>query len=319
MKYLESKRSQFAGINEFYENYSTRKLATEHPQYPMFKTQLMTWGLADDIIQKNWKLLVDGIVMQNELNRIATLMREIGDVDFHRYCAYDADYETICINIFRTIPKVQDKLAFYQSVIKSSNEFYLKFADNLKRYLLTNGKELALWSGGYDLSSLSNKFGKCPLEQTKLGELLDKLPLTTNWQLEAPLWNIISRTFVRVYEGKNVHAYMRTVDKESVLLRQEIPMLERLGKIIHWHILFNNGTYLSEIGRRKVTIDGQEYDAPDPVEAGAFKSGWGTSQKAFEMLAEQLKVAQSKTNSRAIDQVLYKEFPKYRIPFGFYE
>lgn len=175
--------------------------------------------------------------------------------------------------------------------------------------------ELALWSGGRDLSDTAfEKYQKCPLERTALGSFLDTHPIVNDWECEAPLWNVISRTFVKKYaekaENKNAHVFFRTIEKQSVLLRQEIPMLE--GKVtIHWHCFVNNGNSLAEVGyehQNKQLI-------PKLINVGEFKNGY-KKEDAFDLLIQQLSHSSKKYNIRAIKQIFDIEYPEYKDPYG---
>ena len=87
-------------------------------------------------------------------------------------------------------------MSFLRGVVRSTNPEFEQFANQLRALLIIpGGRELALWSGGIDLSIFSYEKSRCPLEQTVLGKLLNTMPITTLWNLEAPLWNITSRTF----------------------------------------------------------------------------------------------------------------------------
>lgn len=104
--------------------------------------------------------------------------------------------------------------------------------------LLSTGKEeLALWSGGFQMSILAQKFGYCTLEKTIIGKILDSTPFTSLWDAEKNLWNQISTEFINAYEGTVVHVYVQVGDDASVLSRQEIPQLKKMGKdeCVHWH------------------------------------------------------------------------------------
>lgn len=317
MKYTERNKTKFVGIESFFRDYPGLKRAEAHPQYDVFKTTLSSWGMSETDILVYWKLLIDGVVEQKNLNRIAEqiTLSMISESGLNDYSCGDSDYAQICKNIFHKISKAEDQLTFYKSVMKASNPHYVNFANSLKDYLSTGSKELSLWSGGYDLSPFSSKLGKCPLEETKLGKLLDTLPLTTEWKLEAPLWNIVSRTFVKSYRGTDFHVYIRTIDTESVLLRQEIPMIKKMGIRDHWHIFYKNGSEFAKVGYTR-NRDGSM--APHAINIDQLPSGYD-EETAFELLIQVLHNAQYTTNKHAYDQVILKEFPEYRAPFAYYE
>lgn len=315
MKYTERNKTEFAGIESFFEHYPGIKTVEDHPQYGVFKRTLSCWGISEADILASWKWLIDGIVEQKIINQNVEgiTVAPVNDSAFDAYSCGDNEYAKMCKNVYKQIGKEEGKLTFFKNVVKASNHKYVSFANKLKDNLSTGSKELALWSGGYDLSLFSSQSEKCPLEQTKLGRLLDTLPLTTEWKLEAPLWNVISRTFVMSYTGKDFHVYIRTIDTESVLLRQEIPMIK--NKNDHWHIFYNNGTQFSKIGYI-INKDGSL--SPKAINIDQLPNGYNR-ETAFELLRQMLHSSQYKTNKQSYDQVIGKEFPQYRAPFALYE
>lgn len=184
-----------------------------------------------------------------------------------------------------------------------------------KNLLDTKGEELALWSGGFDMSIIAQNLGHCTLEKTILGRLLDTTEITSLWNLEAKLWNAISKEFVDSYHGTVAHIYFRTVDEASVLLRQEVPALE--GKIpkvhIFWHPIYRNGlksggvcTQYSEVGilNNAINIDSKN-------------RGFECKEKACEALQEKLRVTGLK-DKRAIEAANSPLFQPNRAPFALY-
>ncbi|MEZ5261715.1 MAG: hypothetical protein R2755_08055 [Acidimicrobiales bacterium] len=107
------------------------------------------------------------------------------------------------------------------------------------------GTTMALWSGGIDMSNYAFAKGYLPLEKTKLGGVLDSLKLHSSWALKAPLWNALSRAFVR-HAGATVHIFVRSVQADSVLIAEEVPGLGELealtGKPIAtaWHAVYTD-------------------------------------------------------------------------------
>lgn len=286
---------------------------TKHPSYQEFIKQLklLDTRLARDL----WNLLIQGVIKQTDLNQEAQNPVAVNEQFWNKYCQNE-EYRRICQNIYQNLEdnKKQD---YVRTVVKNSNEYYMEFADELAEYLVVeSGKQLALWSGGRDLSDIAyNQYQKCPLEQTVLGHFLDKQPIVNEWKCEAPLWNIISRTFVKKYaekaENKHAHVFMRTIENQSVLLRQEIPMLE--GKVtIHWHCFVNNGKSLAEVGY----VHQNNQFIPKLINIGEFENGYDKKDVAFQLLIQQLSHSSEKYNIRAIKQVFNVEYPEYKYPYG---
>ncbi len=115
-------------------------------------------------------------------------------------------------------------------------------------------RKLALWSGGYDVSEYARKKKGCTtLESTILGGVYDGLELYSDWKCIGPLWNTISRKFVEQGQGF-VHVFLRVHAPDSVLYRQEVPMLSRnmataglpeelKVRGLFWHALFGDGAW----------------------------------------------------------------------------
>lgn len=134
----------------------------------------------------------------------------------------------------------------------NNNRKFVDFVEQINQLggLSTNGKELALWTGGYAVSLEVRKLGFCTLEGTVFGGILDTLPITDRWECEIALWNLLSKKFVEEYTGSTVHIYFRNVDELCVLFCQEIPMLaEKSGINVIWHPLITClGGKLEEVG-----------------------------------------------------------------------
>lgn len=47
MKYTETNKTKFIGIESFFRDYSRLKRAEDHPQYDIFKTTLSSWGISE--------------------------------------------------------------------------------------------------------------------------------------------------------------------------------------------------------------------------------------------------------------------------------
>lgn len=135
------------------------------------------------------------------------------------------------------------------------NRHFADVADAMKNELrILAGQNLALWSGGYDVSEYARKNKRCTtLESTVLGGAFDALELYSDWKCIGPLWNTISRKFVEQGYGF-VHVFQRVNAPDSVLYRQEIPMLvqnmsnpglpeELKVRGMFWHALFGDGVW----------------------------------------------------------------------------
>ena len=176
--------------------------------------------------------------------------------------------------------------------------------------LSTNGKELALWSGGFDMSLIAQEMGYCPLEVTPFGKFLNTTAITSLWKVEAKLWNALSKKFVEKYNipdvgKKAVHVFFATVDDASVLLRQEVPQLDqdKLKYVVHWHpICWTNphGTTIinrySEIG----IVDNGALINIAQYNRGFVNGASGMSEKAaFECWKNKLKSLNPEYTRRA--------------------
>ena len=196
-----------------------------HPSYATFSEAMVKEKKSTAEAEALWKLLIDGFRHQRELNKDAQKEAEAikNTAQFNtlliKYAIPEplkSIYQDNFIYFSEKITnastaKKQEKakenyMSFLRGVIRSTNPEFEQFAHKLRALLtISENRELALWSGGIDLSTFSYDKGRCPLEQTVLGNLLNNMPITTLWNLEAPLWNIISRTFVSQYTWLPVH------------------------------------------------------------------------------------------------------------------
>lgn len=133
---------------------------------------------------------------------------------------------------------------------------------------LLPGTNLALWSGGFAVSEYAHKKGHTSLEFTKAGKIIDQLEFHSNWSLQAPLWNALSRAFVQ-HASPDVHIYIRSWDPESVLIRQEVPGLRHLQALyrqitLHWHALYTDERGVTkEITNDARLVEEAEYASRD--------------------------------------------------------
>lgn len=183
-----------------------------HPEWPKFAQLMHASGV--DVLKANWawRLLMDGLAAQRSLNA--------------------------------------------QNRKRDTNPHYEELARLIEPELAVKpGTSLALWAGGIAVSEYAQqkqaKYARgkrhTTLESTTFGKVIMALELHENWGLQGPLWNVISRAFVK-NPGCDVHIYMRTFDPESVLIREEVPGLRKLqaltaGKLrLHWHALYTDET-----------------------------------------------------------------------------
>lgn len=296
-----------------------------HPSYETFlevmKKERKTAAEAEAL----WKLLIDGFRHQRELNKDAQKEAEIikDAAQFNALLMkykipeplksiYQENYIYFSEKIAKASSSDKQKranenyMSFLRGVVRSTNPEFEQFANQLRALLIIpGGRELALWSGGIDLSIFSYEKSRCPLEQTVLGKLLNTMPITTLWNLEAPLWNIISRTFVSQYGRLPVHVYFRVLDNASVLLRQELPLMQKINPsvAIHWHPVFNYPIGMAEVGVHGEAI----------TESGR---GIDDMKAAAELLIAKLGAASYKANREAFERANSDYFDPKRPPFA---
>lgn len=177
---------------------------TEHPEYPEFFRLMTEAGFDVDVTNKIWKLLLDGFKHNQD------------EVDKQGPQDGLSDEE-----------KKRNKEEL--KVILNNNVHLTEVKDLMKDYLkyttAGEGRDLALWSGGYDLSPYAFQRGWAPLERTTFAKIADTLKFHANWQLQAPLWNLLSKAFVEV-PSETVHVVLRTYEDQSVLNQKEIPTIQ---------------------------------------------------------------------------------------------
>lgn len=296
-----------------------------HPSYDTFSEEMVRAKKSTAEAEVLWRLLIDGFRHQRKLNKDAQKEAEaVKDaVQFNallvKYAIPEplkSIYQDNFIYFSEKIRKAanakklekanENYLSFLRGVVRSTNPEFEQFADKLHALLtISENRELALWSGGIDLSMFSYEKGRCPLEQTVLGNLLNTLPITTLWNLEAPLWNIISRTFVSQYSRLPVHVYFRVLDNASVLLRQELPLMQKnnASVAVHWHPVFNYPKGMAEVGVHGEAI----------TESGR---GIDDMKAAAELLIAKLGAASYKANKQAFERANSDYFDPTRPPFA---
>lgn len=296
-----------------------------HPSYDTFLKALIKEQISAADADAFWKLLIDGFRHQITINKDAqksteaihtpaqfnALLKKYAITDplksiYQENFTYFSNKITKASNASKQDKATKNYRSFLQGIVRSTNPEFQLFASKLQDLLtIPENRELALWSGGIDLSMFSYENGHCPLEQTALGGLLDALPITTLWNLEAPLWNIISRTFVKNYNRIPVHVYFRVLDNVSVLLRQELPLIQKQNPsvAIHWHPVFNYPSGKAEVGRDGNAITGLGHGIDD-MEAAA------------ELLIAKLGTVSYKANKQAFERANSDYFDPTRPPFA---
>lgn len=159
------------------------------------------------------------------------------------------------------------------------NPHYQRLAEELETLLaVAPGDMPALWSGGYDVSMYAQNAGFRTLEVTEAGQIFDQLKLFRDFSTLGPLWDGISRKFVASFGGE-IHVFVRTMDKDSTLFRQELAELHQLEGVVgvRWHVMqgsdLSNLTPIDGSGRPAPghTFDGFR-DAAGAMDPGAFRA-----------------------------------------------
>ncbi len=257
-----------------------------HPETQRFLAELKNLQFTDNEADEIWSQLLLGIDKQKSQNDVARLNTNTPELK--------AIYGTTEDYLFTSD----------LDVIRNQNEYYEKVAELVKgKMVVEKGKKLALWSGGYDLSSYASRRGYVTLEESKFGKVLDSFYLCDKWNLIGPLWNIISKTFVSQYienGGTEFHVFIRAYDPASVLIRQEIAEIYNLDPsmkfTIKWHCIVKQGDTYHEIAEDGTVAptpdeDKSAYDEGNCLqrllryyESGNHQSerGYQTMQKGFK-------------------------------------
>jgi hypothetical protein len=120
-----------------------------------------------------------------------------------------------------------------------ANPHYVQLAHEFDALLAVKAADKpALWSGGYGVSMYAQGKGYRTLEVTAAGKMFDQLKLFKDFSTLGPLWNNISKKFVSSFAGET-HVFVRTMDKGSVLFRQELGEAVHLDGIqaMKWHVM----------------------------------------------------------------------------------
>ncbi len=246
--------------------------AENHPEREKFINTLVSTNLINsEEAAKIWNIIFEGLKTQKECNKQAEF--NVGDANKK---IRDKNEENKDVNGYKPIEEYPQDVAFTadMSRIRHNNDTFKRLKDPLKPLLKVNNKKLALWSGGYDLSTFASNCGCTTLETTAFGKALDSIFLSNSWSLIGPLWNIVSEFFVEAFTeetgDKEVHVFIRNYDPVSVLVRQEIETLESCNVPIYWHCIIsprddanmNNYNTLDKNGEPKETKDVDKSDLP---------------------------------------------------------
>lgn len=288
-------------------------------------------GVSDEQKLTAWTHLINGFILQDKLN-IRRESLEIGDDEKFRrlldslYCRemneiYKQNFEYFKnaqkfyqesklegISVASKEAKLKENYqSFIKNIIRSDNEHFIEFAKVLGTGLEAETmRDIALWSGGIDLSKLAYDCGKMPLEHTVLGRFLDTHLLISVWEKEAPLWNIISRKFIEV-NNKPVHVYFRLIDDASVLMRQELPHFRQVhrGQKIIWHPIACDGAKKDcEVG-----LDG------NLICIASRNQGFYNQINAIQALENKLRLI-TRVNAKAFQHANSEIFQPNHPPFG---
>lgn len=182
--------------------------------------------------------------------------------------------------------------------------------------LSTGTDELALWTGGFDMSRIAQLLGYCTLEKTIMGKALDTIAITSLWSCECKMWNALSRQFVKGYHKDKAHIYFRIMDETSVLEKQEVPQLrEQECNKIYWHPVYYNGSKASGLLNQysEVGIDGRAINISDK------NAGFSDQKKAGEALQEKIRAYPFKYNEKSFLHANSSFFDPKRVPFALYD
>lgn len=182
--------------------------------------------------------------------------------------------------------------------------------------LLSTGREqLALWTGGFDMSRIAQLLGYCTLEKTIMGKALDTIAITSLWSCECKVWNVLSRKFVEGYKQNTAHIYFRIMDETSVLERQEIPQLQAQGcNRIFWHPVYYNGSQAEGLLNQfsEVGLHG------DAINISERNVGFSNQEAAGKALQEKIRNCSYKYNEKSFKNANSPFFEPNRAPFAFY-
>ncbi|MEV4190990.1 hypothetical protein [Streptomyces toxytricini] len=215
---------------------------TEHGEWSDFCSMMREAGVADDVVDDAWQLVLGGLADQGQVN---------------------AEAER-----FEGVQERRDHAA--------SNTWFWDLVALVGNHLEIKTPTLALWSGGAAVSDHAWAKGHTPLERTRFGRVLDRLVVTPDWDLKLPMWSVVSKAFVSRATGP-VHIFLRAYDPESVLVLQEVPQLRVIQQMnpnvtLHWHPVYTqaDGT-LREVSPDLELVDDASYASRDLCVAALYQ------------------------------------------------
>ncbi len=265
--------------------------------------------------------LTDDDKKKYNINEMDKFIYDSKRTDYHNHPSYDTFMKALQGECSEEQAKKLWKLLLEglreQYNNKKSSKLNEFAAEAGKCGLLSTGKEhIALWTGGFDMSRIAQELGYCTLEKTTIGSILNTTPLTSLWECEAKLWNELSRVFVQTYDGNEAHIYFRIMDTNSVLERQEVPMIKlKQNTIIHWHPIYCTNPLTSIVLHKysEVGIDG------NAINIEQNNSGFIIQEMAGQALQEAIRRISINLNIKSFEHANSPWFKPDRVPFASYE
>jgi Domain of unknown function (DUF4157) len=186
------------------------------------------------------------------------------------------------------------------------NPHYIQLAQEFEALLAVKATDKpALWSGGYDVSMYAQGKGYRTLEVTAAGKMFDQLKLFKDFSTLGQLWNNLSRKFVSSFAGET-HVFVRTMDKGSVLFRQELVEAVQLDGIqaMKWHVM--KGADLSTL----TEVDGAGKPAPGHTFDGYREAATAMSADAFRAPAGKWAIANEPATPEGVHDKMVDEHAK---------
>ncbi|GAA1550220.1 hypothetical protein ACIQV2_27235 [Streptomyces globosus] len=215
---------------------------TAHAEWSDFCSMMREAGVADDVVDDAWQLVLGGLAEQGQVNAEAAQIQDVQERRGHAM----------------------------------SNTWFSDLVKLVGNHLEIDTPTLALWSGGEAVSRYAAVRGHTPLEETRFGRVLDRLVITPDWDLKLPMWRVVSQAFVS-RATVPVHVFMRAYEPESVLLLQEVPQLRAIQTMnpnvtLHWHPLYTqpDGT-LREVNSDLQLVDDAAYTSRDHCVAALYQ------------------------------------------------
>ncbi|WP_306333084.1 hypothetical protein [Streptomyces sp. KL118A] len=215
------------------EHYATRP--TEHPEWATYQELTKAAGIPRADADNAWQLLLGGVDSQGALNDEAAA-------------------------------KTSDRQE--QREIRATNTWYQEFVKLMTQHLEIKTPTMALWAGGIEVNDYAYEQGHTPLARTRIGSVLNVLEMHPDWKLTGPMWSILSKAFVSLATGP-VHIFVRAYSPDSILIRLEVPELQRVQRLnpnvkLIWHPLYTGPDGRTrEISKDCQLVDNAEYDKRD--------------------------------------------------------